>query len=1329
MKVMLKFGSVSFFVEVDDFTCGRHMFASVSGMPFSKRCNGFGHNTCPSCYGSLSGKRLVTEDRVGIDVYQSCVCGSFAPSTSLPQMYHQSLCYDADSDSDRSSSNDDDLVLAQEQMFLDERAVGSCENESEEVGRNLIPLLKYECSEEECIFDNDSILRVKKDTMTLVETAKNDEEMDGGLSDKTCDEKSLDLSDTSADDSDGVEDAPSELENDDSDVERMDLDMNEDSITRSDDENSVEAQSCANCRRSQVPVEVESDMPCVMNLSAYNPTTVKTRVGWSCLRMADMGGMDEIVLCSECASFLIQDQDPVPSTVWPAFLWKLLTNGDIFAHHGCSLWAYIPDVWRHWWIRNITELGGVFSEYEEVTVTSPVSIFRDVTFARNDMKRSIAELRLADLVQSMNKYMLPTVRCPWGCTEYYHKAETFDFASVYLRFLGPLLKVPRWSSETYVRGVREDFIDSLDYLLMNPCWAITPCVVIGADGCPYILVCREHARGSKWDYIHPPRNPNGFLPCKHSDQNAHAVVMPRTISPMKAKAYSTTFQMHEMRGSFVGLDTLSLVDYGRHDFTSFVAKADQLLSFCGRADIRGLTSRHAAMGVIPSWLAAQYETDAAIERSLNLTVDGNVVSESLWGRHLHGSTFVPYEDCIRLQCFLDTAGTGEVTVFDDARVLDNSRFQEGDTVRAVLVRPPWKAEIVRTHCVDSHGGRVVRIPAYNVPHVDTRCLWILVSMLSSIPSFWRATVQSVKRTSEWQGWVLARTMKDCFSRQCNRVSRNNPFGLKTTIQKAHATVAGIHSDTFDRENFVAQLGLLQDVASVWFADLHLLGRVNSTVLDGKHTIVVVREDSDGGIANDSTSLLPSRLETDNTNDWELRYVAVTSVNTTEANRWTGHFFVRHGGRQFPSWWKQNRGAQGAVKVHGDGPLEDDVRSWNIAVYVQVKPPDFGNLRDAYFGYIGGQANNYCDMHDKPLVAAINTKGCLTRCTCEKSEGPGPCGKIGYLCCVEVGCGVTVCRVHAVPNRGCLRRFTVYSEDPHHGSDSDVSQDVSVSSGTSTEDGECNCGRTEGDLSLSSGASTNGENSDGGCGHSGGDFSVSPEDDVNNDSGTTGREQLELEGDNASGEESDNGSIFSRLSVNADLECTQAFVVDDEVDPHDLGDNVADEYAIHFTNAARRTTPIWCAKTYISGHIVLNAVGSCLIRRDRPIRTRRYQAAFLERMVSTSKGHSVPLVYPEAMMYPSIFWKDTHDGSQVGSIPSSLLNDSRHCNGHGFASLTDHLRARLTNPSLRTSTDPRYIFHAFDCFANLNLRGEDSRVVLSRGFIENQTTGGVQRKQI
>jgi hypothetical protein len=59
----------------------------------------------------------------------------------------------------------------------------------------------------------------------------------------------------------------------------------------------------------------------------------------------------------------------------------------------------------------------------------------------------------------------------------------------------------------------------------------------------------------------------------------------------------------------------------------------------------------------------------------------------------------------------------------------------------------------------------------------------------------------------------------------------------------------------------------------------------------------------------------------------------------------------------------------------------------------------------------------------------------------------------------------------------------------------------------------------------------------------------------------------------------------------------------------------------------------------------------------------------------SKGHSVPLVYMEGKMFPSIFWKDTIDSSLISAIPSSLLTDSQQCKKHGFASVTDRQELR------------------------------------------------------
>ena len=58
---------------------------------------------------------------------------------------------------------------------------------------------------------------------------------------------------------------------------------------------------------------------------------------------------------------------------------------------------------------------------------------------------------------------------------------------------------------------------------------------------------------------------------------------------------------------------------------------------------------------------------------------------------------------------------------------------------------------------------------------------------------------------------------------------------------------------------------------------------------------------------------------------------------------------------------------------------------------------------------------------------------------------------------------------------------------------------------------------------------------------------------------------------------------------------------------------------------------------------------------------------------TSGIESVPLVYPEAMLYPSLFWKDDQEGSMFGALPSALLAASSECSRLGFAGIEDHMR--------------------------------------------------------
>ena len=77
--------------------------------------------------------------------------------------------------------------------------------------------------------------------------------------------------------------------------------------------------------------------------------------------------------------------------------------------------------------------------------------------------------------------------------------------------------------------------------------------------------------------------------------------------------------------------------------------------------------------------------------------------------------------------------------------------------------------------------------------------------------------------------------------------------------------------------------------------------------------------------------------------------------------------------------------------------------------------------------------------------------------------------------------------------------------------------------------------------------------------------------------------------------------------------------------------------------------------YVSGHVIMNQCGSLLNREHKGIIGSKYQKYYLQRIASTICGDSIPLLFPEAMIFPSIFWSMVDkNGSIFGAIPSTFL---------------------------------------------------------------------------
>jgi len=123
-----------------------------------------------------------------------------------------------------------------------------------------------------------------------------------------------------------------------------------------------------------------------------------------------------------------------------------------------------------------------------------------------------------------------------------------------------------------------------------------------------------------------------------------------------------------------------------------------------------------------------------------------------------------------------------------------------------------------------------------------------------------------------------------------------------------------------------------------------------------------------------------------------------------------------------------------------------------------------------------------------------------------------------------------------------------------------------------------------------------------------------------------------------------------------------------------------------------------------------------------------QRSFVEKLVARSTSAVVPLVYAEAQLFPSIFWQSLDDGTLPGAIPTALWCNPKTLKKLGIASMREHSKQRITNPSLLTSVDPGYHFQNMDVNVNLSLQGKDTRIIMNRGFADHQGSDGIKFRE-
>ena len=128
----------------------------------------------------------------------------------------------------------------------------------------------------------------------------------------------------------------------------------------------------------------------------------------------------------------------------------------------------------------------------------------------------------------------------------------------------------------------------------------------------------------------------------------------------------------------------------------------------------------------------------------------------------------------------------------------------------------------------------------------------------------------------------------------------------------------------------------------------------------------------------------------------------------------------------------------------------------------------------------------------------------------------------------------------------------------------------------------------------------------------------------------------------------------------------------------------------------------------------------MARGKHHIKGSRRHNFFLQKIVATYRGSSIPLMYPEGILFPSIHWKMANNNCSIlGFLPVPLLTES--ISNSRFLWLHCHVRSWLKNPCCSTSSDPRYTSRCFDILTNLTANNEYTRLVLNIDLsIDNKT---------
>ena len=114
--------------------------------------------------------------------------------------------------------------------------------------------------------------------------------------------------------------------------------------------------------------------------------------------------------------------------------------------------------------------------------------------------------------------------------------------------------------------------------------------------------------------------------------------------------------------------------------------------------------------------------------------------------------------------------------------------------------------------------------------------------------------------------------------------------------------------------------------------------------------------------------------------------------------------------------------------------------------------------------------------------------------------------------------------------------------------------------------------------------------------------------------------------------------------------------------------------------------------------------------------------FFQNFVASNPGEVVSFLQVESLLCPSVFYYQLREGSFVGALPYFLYNKTRLNSQLMFASLYEHIFARITNMELPVAGNVKYLYMLTDALLNVNLHQTVTSNFFKRGVQNIEIAG-------